>query len=114
MKRLQEQRSYGTDEHRRIGVYPPDLGMLRLEVAGKALPDGPGEGRSRVGECRDRHKRSVRAVERPLPRTGGSDLADIGNDDPHHEIDHQTRSAEHSQEQEQHPDQRGVDVEVVG
>src|SRR6185295_6838028 len=24
MKRLQEQRSYGTDEHRRIGVYPPD------------------------------------------------------------------------------------------
>src|SRR4030095_10814093 len=97
MKRLQEQRSYGTDEHRRIGVYPPDrilfaeptlavppdLGMLRLEVAGKALPDGPGEGRSRVGECRDRHKRSVRAVERPLPRTGGSDLVYIGDAGPH-------------------------------
>jgi len=48
MERLQEQRSYGTDERRRIGVYPPDrilfteptlavppdLGMLRLEVTG--------------------------------------------------------------------------------
>ena len=88
MKRLQEQRSYGTDEHRRIGVYPPDrilfaeptlavapdLGMLRLEVAGKALPDGPGDSRSRVGECRDRHKRSVRAVESPLLRPAAQTL----------------------------------------
>ena len=128
MKRLQEQRSYGTDEHRRIGVYPPDrilfteptlavppdLGMLRLEVARKAFPDGLGDGRTRVGECRDRHKRSVRAVESPLPKISRSDLADIGNDDPHHDIDHQTCSAEHGQQQEQHPDQRRVDVEIVG
>ena len=88
MKRLQEQRSYGTDEHRRIGVYPPDrilfaeptlavppdLGMLRLEVARKAFPDGLGDGRTRVGECRDRHKRSVRAVESPLPKSAGQTL----------------------------------------
>ena len=92
----------------------PNLGMLRLEVARKAYPDGLGDGRTRVGECRDRHKRSVRAVESPLPKIGRSDLADIGNDDPHHDIDHQTRSTEHGQEQEQHPDQRRVDVEIVG
>src|SRR6476660_5306263 len=101
MKHLQEQRSYGTDEHRRIGVYPPDrilftepalavppdLGMLRLEVAGKAFPDGLGDGRTRAGECRDRHRRSVRGVESPLPNISRSDLAGIGTGDPHRDVD---------------------------
>ena len=92
MERLQEQRSYGTDEHRRVGVYPPDrvlfteptlavppdLGMLRLEVTGKAFPDGLGTGRTRVGKCRDRHRRSVRAAESPLPKPAGQTLLTSG------------------------------------
>lgn len=92
MECLQEQRSYGTDEHRRVGVYPPDrilfteptlavppdLSMLRLEVARKALPDGPGDGSARVGECRGRHKRSVRAAESPLTKSAGQTLLTSG------------------------------------
>ena len=78
MKCLEEQRSYRTDEHRCVGVYAPDrilftkptlavapdLGVLCLEVAGKPVAHGFRDGRTRIGEGCDRHKRSVRAVER--------------------------------------------------
>src|SRR5215207_1268480 len=41
-------------------------------------------------------------------------LAGIRNENPHHHIDHQPRSAEQREYQEEHSDHRGVDVEVLG
>jgi hypothetical protein len=38
----------------------------------------------------------------------------VGDDDPHHQVDHQTRATEHGQHDEQHPHQRRVKVEVSG
>ena len=69
MKRLQEQRTNPTNEHRRIGVDAPDrilfceptlagspdLGMLRLEVPGDTFSYRPRQAGARVGERPDRH-----------------------------------------------------------
>ena len=69
MERLQEQRTNCTDEHRGIGMYPPnrillaeptlavspDLGVLRLKVPGKQVSYGSRNAGARVDECCDRH-----------------------------------------------------------
>src|SRR6187455_804650 len=45
---------------------------------------------------------------------GSSGLTDVGDDEPHHHIDHQPGSAEYCQYDEEDSDQRRVDVEVLG
>jgi hypothetical protein len=69
MERLQEQRANRTDEHRRIGVYPPnrilltkpalavsrDLGVLRFEVSGHPISHCFGDGGAWIWECPDGH-----------------------------------------------------------
>ena len=77
MKCLQEQRTNRTDEHRRIGMDPPnrillieptfavspDFGMLCLEVTSKQIPHGLRDAGLRVDERSDRHVGSVRGPE---------------------------------------------------
>ena len=78
MKCLEEQRTYRTDEHRRIGMDPPDrvllteptlaispnFGMLGLEVTGNEVPYSFRDGRAGSGECPDHHVGSVCGSER--------------------------------------------------
>ena len=77
MKGLQEQRTNRTDEHRRIGMDPPnrvllieptlavspDFGMLCLEVTSKPVSYGLRDAGLRVDERSDRHVGSVRGPE---------------------------------------------------
>jgi hypothetical protein len=73
MQRLQQQSADAPNEHRGIGMYPPDdiplakpslafspdLGVLCLEVSGEPLPHSFGNGGARIWKCQDRHMWSV-------------------------------------------------------
>ena len=94
MERLEEQRTNSSDEHRRIAVHTPDriplikptlarapdLGMLRLEITGNALPYGFRDTVARIGECPDHHiaermrlpKRNCRYQPTPGSAGGGT------------------------------------------
>ena len=66
----------------------------------------------------DQARNVLIAIVAPLDAKGagrglrGSGL--LGDDDPHGDIDHQAGAAEHRQQDEQHPDQGDVEVEVLG
>jgi hypothetical protein len=69
MECLQQQRADPADEHRCIGVHPPnriliaepalavapDLGVLCLEVSGEAFSNRSGDAGSQIRKCPDRH-----------------------------------------------------------